>query len=647
VTALFTALAPTAWLARDAMDPQVGQLINNKYRLLRLIGEGGMGSVFEARHELLGTTVALKFLHTALSRRRGLVDRFLQEAQVSARIKSPHVVRVSDVDRTPEGLAYMVMEYAEGETLQRRYEILFEEGKRLSYGEAFALMFQLSDGLAAAHKEGIVHRDLKPDNVILSTDPKGQRLVKILDFGIAKLRASGEIDRGLTRPGSVMGTPEYMAPEQAFSADKVDARADIFSLGVMFFEMLAGRRPVGGDNAHAIAAQYLEGKVGRLTELAPALDAELATAVHKAMAPKPDERWQSIAELVAAIEPFAPEPPRSFARAPVAAGPRLVRAPAPKKASGADGAPSQAAASAEAVATPAATPERTPAAAPEPTPAIAAASTPDSMPTRQERSVPPQAPAEPHPAPAEAAAAPPAPVAEPPASPGGTAPLPSEAASGERPGATVVGEPFAAPAVPAPPAANAPAARPATPGPYVASLPSAYASPYAAPPRRKGMSILSMLLTATLVTGAVAGGLYGWQYYQQIRDGAPNGDDPAPPPRPPPPSPPVVNVDPPPVEPTTSPPLEPPVEPTADTTSKPPTPTPGKPPPAGKGGFPPPFVLPTALPSIALPPLPSGFPPIFPLPGQPPPAQPKGDPKAPPQPPPPSFPIPLPFPPPK
>jgi eukaryotic-like serine/threonine-protein kinase len=289
------------------MEPQTGQLINNKYRLVRLIGDGGMGSVFEARHELLGTTVALKFLHTALSRRKGLVERFLQEAQVSARIKSAHVVHVQDVDRTSEGLAYMVMEYVEGTTLQELYEQLYRQGKRLTYGEAFHLMLQLMEGVGAAHRMGIVHRDLKPDNVMLTHDGTTTKLVKILDFGIAKLRASGEMDRGLTKPGVVMGTPEYMAPEQAFSADKVDARADIFSLGVMFYEMLAGRRPVGGENAMAIAAQYLEGNITQLRTLVPTIAPALGRAVHRAMASRPEARFDSVAEFRAALAPFAPE----------------------------------------------------------------------------------------------------------------------------------------------------------------------------------------------------------------------------------------------------------------------------------------------------------------------------------------------------
>ncbi len=286
------------------MHPQVGQLVNNKYRLLRLIGDGGMGSVFEARHEALGTSVALKFLHSELSRRQGLVQRFLQEAKVVARIQSPHVVRVSDVDQTSEGLAFIVMEFIEGKSLQAVYEDLYRQSKRLTYVEALEYAMQMLDGLEAAHAAGIVHRDLKPDNVMVTRNGKGAALLKILDFGIAKLKVEGDAMKALTRPGVVMGTPEYMAPEQAFSADQVDARADIFAFGVMFFEMLAGRRPVGGDEPHQIAAQYLAGEFAQLSDLAPHVPSGLAAVVHKAMAAQAKDRWSSVAELRDAIEPF-------------------------------------------------------------------------------------------------------------------------------------------------------------------------------------------------------------------------------------------------------------------------------------------------------------------------------------------------------
>ncbi|WP_437337758.1 protein kinase domain-containing protein [Sorangium sp. So ce394] len=298
------------------MRPQAGQVIHNKYRLVRLIGDGGMGSVYEARHEVLGTTVALKFLHPELSRRSGLVQRFLQEARVSAQIQSAHVVRVVDVDQTAGGLAFIVMEYLEGKTLQTLYEELYRAGIRLAYADALEYAMQMLEGVEAAHRAGVVHRDLKPDNVIITRTAKGEPLIKLLDFGIAKLKVTGELDRGLTRPGVIMGTPEYMAPEQAYSADSVDARADIFSLGVIIFEMLAGRRPVGGDEPQQIAGAYLSGQISRLSDLAPELAPGLCAAVHRAMAASPADRFATTAELRGALEPFA-----RAARAPSALTP--------------------------------------------------------------------------------------------------------------------------------------------------------------------------------------------------------------------------------------------------------------------------------------------------------------------------------------
>jgi eukaryotic-like serine/threonine-protein kinase len=307
------AVAIVAGRGNDAaptpMPPQVGQVVNNKYRLLRHIGDGGMGSVYEARHETLGTTVALKFLHLEFSRREGLVQRFLQEARASAQIQSPHVVRVSDVDQAAEGDVFIVLEYLEGRTLQTLYEELYRAGRRLPYPEALDYAAQMLDGVEAAHKAGIVHRDLKPDNVMITADPKGAPLLKLLDFGIAKLKvlgvAGGPQAPGLTRPGAMMGTPEYMAPEQAYSADAVDARADIFSLGVIIFEMLAGRRPIGGDDPHDLAGAYRSGRIARLTDLVPTLAPELAAAVHRAIAPLPGDRFPDAAAMREAIEPFA------------------------------------------------------------------------------------------------------------------------------------------------------------------------------------------------------------------------------------------------------------------------------------------------------------------------------------------------------
>src|SRR5262249_38613561 len=173
-----------------------------------------------------------------LAKKELLVRRFVQEAQLSAGIKSTHVVQVTDIDQSSDGFAYLVMELLHGESLQT----ILERDKKLPTNVALDYTMQILAGLEAAHERGIVHRDLKPDNVFVVPTPRGP-LVKLLDFGIAKLRTSKEFQIGLTRPGVMMGTPEYMAPEQAFSADSVDARADVYSVGAILYEMLAGVRP--------------------------------------------------------------------------------------------------------------------------------------------------------------------------------------------------------------------------------------------------------------------------------------------------------------------------------------------------------------------------------------------------------------------
>jgi serine/threonine-protein kinase len=286
------------------MRPQPGDLINGKYRLIRLIGDGGMGSVFEARHEYLGTVVALKFLHSELSSRPGLVARFLREARLSASIKSEHIARVTDVDQAGDGAAYLVMELLEGQSLRT---MLDREG-RLAPSIALDYTLQMLEGLEAAHAIGVVHRDLKPDNVFVVTTPKGP-LVKLLDFGIAKLRSSKEFQGGLTRPGVMMGTPEYMAPEQAYAADSVDVRADVYSVGAILYEMLAGTRPAQGDDPLEIAAFIMAQKVPRLSQVDRTIPERLSEVVHRAMAPMPADRFTTVGELRAALTPLSGSQP--------------------------------------------------------------------------------------------------------------------------------------------------------------------------------------------------------------------------------------------------------------------------------------------------------------------------------------------------
>ena len=282
------------------MRPAVGDVIGGKYRILRLIGDGGMGTVYEARHEFLETNVALKFLHSDLAKRAGLGSRFLQEARVSARIRSPHVTHVTDVDQTADGSPYLVMELLHGEPLQQAMD---RHGK-LPPEQAVDFALQILAGLESAHAIGVVHRDLKPDNVFIVPGTDGP-LLKLIDFGIAKLRASTEFQKGLTRAGVVMGTPEYMAPEQLFAAENVDHRADLYSLGVILFEMLAGRRPADGDDVEAIVAAVVSGRVRHLADLEPGLAPALVAIVERALLPDREARFGSALEMRSALTPYA------------------------------------------------------------------------------------------------------------------------------------------------------------------------------------------------------------------------------------------------------------------------------------------------------------------------------------------------------
>src|SRR3954470_956488 len=217
------------------MDVEVGQVLNGKYRIVRRIGAGGMATVYEALHTGLGTALAVKVLLPELARVPTLADRFRREARVSATIRSPHVIQVTDVDQLADGRPYLVMELLSGQALEQ----LLIEVKALSRERAVDIGLQILLGLESAHALGVVHRDLKPGNVFLSR--QGTEVVaKLLDFGIAKVKASTEF-QNLTRPGVVMGTPEYMAPEQAFSSDQASVQSDLYSVGVMLYEMLSGK----------------------------------------------------------------------------------------------------------------------------------------------------------------------------------------------------------------------------------------------------------------------------------------------------------------------------------------------------------------------------------------------------------------------
>jgi serine/threonine-protein kinase len=277
---------------------EIGQVISGKYKLIRLLGDGGMGSVYEAEHLTLGTHVAIKVLHGDLARRPGISERFLQEARVSAQIKSPHVVQVVDVDRTPEGVAYLVMELLQGEPLASAVK----RERKLSVPVACAYATQILQALEAAHALGVIHRDLKPDNVFV-TFQGGKPVLKLIDFGIAKLKtAQAGQTKNLTVAGMLMGTPEYMAPEQAYSAAEVDVRADLYAVGVMLYEMLAGQPPVTADDPRVLILKVERGEVTPLVQVVPGIQPEIAGFVHRAMAPRPELRFANATEMRIALD---------------------------------------------------------------------------------------------------------------------------------------------------------------------------------------------------------------------------------------------------------------------------------------------------------------------------------------------------------
>ena len=234
-------------------DGLIGTTAGN-YRILDKISDGGMGSVYRAEHSLIGRHVAVKVLLPELTGNREIVDRFFREAKATTAIKHPGIVEVFDFGYLDSGLAYIVMELLEGMTLARRIKLR----GTMPEGEAAALLRGVCSSLAAAHDKGIVHRDLKPDNLFLVQDldiPGGER-IKLLDFGIAKLTDIGSA-HAATKTGAVMGTPTYMSPEQCRGSGDVDARADIYSLGCIFYQLLAGKPPFAMEGAGEVIGMHL------------------------------------------------------------------------------------------------------------------------------------------------------------------------------------------------------------------------------------------------------------------------------------------------------------------------------------------------------------------------------------------------------
>lgn len=286
----------------DSTDIRQGEVLNGKYRVDRVAGEGGMGFVVAALHLGLDEPVALKFLHPECSRDELLVQRFRREARNAIKIKSDHVVRVMDVDSLPSGDPFMVMELLEGEDLAH---VVAAEGA-LPATRAVDHILEACEALSFAHSMGIVHRDLKPSNLFLSKRADGSTCLKVLDFGISKALKGGLGESFcLTKKQEIFGSPMYMPPEQLESAADVDTRADIWSVGVILFELLTGSPPFQAKSLAMLCTRIMQGPTPSILEARPELPAALDEAVARCLKRERKERWQHISEFVQAIKPFS------------------------------------------------------------------------------------------------------------------------------------------------------------------------------------------------------------------------------------------------------------------------------------------------------------------------------------------------------
>lgn len=290
----------------EVSAPLLGQVVADRYFVEEHLGEGGMGTVYKARHITLEKKVALKVLHGEFSRKQDLVDRFLQEAKAASSIRNEHVIDITDFGVTAEGYVFFAMEYLEGRDLHSELRKIVASGELFPWGRAQEIFLQVCEALSAAHAKGIIHRDLKPENIFLVEGTGREDYVKLLDFGIAKVQSTGDGDEGerkLTKTGMLFGTPEYMAPEQA-RGEKPDHRVDVYAMGCLLFQFLTGTVPFKADSFMAILTQHM-------IEPVPEISVDLLRRsgapsgvlgiVEKALAKDRDQRFSTIREFAEAV----------------------------------------------------------------------------------------------------------------------------------------------------------------------------------------------------------------------------------------------------------------------------------------------------------------------------------------------------------
>ncbi|MGH7269703.1 MAG: serine/threonine-protein kinase, partial [Polyangiaceae bacterium] len=284
----------------SAAPVREGEILDGKYRIDRVLGVGGMGVVVAATHVQLNQRVALKFLLPAALGNPQVIERFAREARAAVQIQSEHVARVTDVGTLPTGSPYMVMEYLDGADLA---DALEKDGP-MPVAQAVGYVLQACEAIAEAHALGIVHRDLKPANLYLARRAGRESVVKVLDFGISKARDAGP--SGLTQTSALIGSPYYMAPEQMMSAKSVDARADIWAIGIILYELLAGEPPFVAESMPEVVYLVTQRDPPPLRDKRPDVPEGLADVIARCLARSPDDRYADVAKMAAALVPFGP-----------------------------------------------------------------------------------------------------------------------------------------------------------------------------------------------------------------------------------------------------------------------------------------------------------------------------------------------------
>ncbi len=282
------------------MDPLIGTVVGDRYRIVEKIGAGGMATVYKGEHQLLRKGVAIKILLPEVAVDADMAARFEAEAVAAARLDHPNCVGISDFGRTPQGQLYLVMELIDGAPLGD----LLGNGLKLKWERAVEIARQLLRGLARAHELGIIHRDLKPSNVMLSQRQAGFEVAKIIDFGIAKMIGNDAGPRVETKAGTVFGTADFIAPERLLGKGENDPRSDLYSVGVALYEMVTGVRPFHSDDAYDIVKRAITEKPIPPTQVVPEakIPARLEAVIMRALEKEADDRWSSAREFLAALD---------------------------------------------------------------------------------------------------------------------------------------------------------------------------------------------------------------------------------------------------------------------------------------------------------------------------------------------------------